>query len=222
MEFGDKLMYVHSLGDASCPLEGILIGSAAEGEGGRSFYAAARCGTLDTDPDARSLAFRMHDGAIHFRDPDPSHYRRIRFQTMRTVVDVSQYTDPKPGTGQLTFAELLAASQLPKDDFEHRRLDGRYGTGISVQIQRRLAFPAASILLALIAVPLGIRPMRSGRSAGALTAIVVMALYWMAFSLGDMASTRGVVPAWLGFWLPNALALAIGIALMRRLGRSDD
>jgi lipopolysaccharide export LptBFGC system permease protein LptF len=64
--------------------------------------------------------------------------------------------------------------------------------------------------------------MRSGRSAGALTAIGVMALYWLAFSLADMASTRGWVPAWIGFWTPNALALAIGIALMRRLGRSDD
>jgi len=220
MEFGDKLMFVHSLGDTNCPLEGILIGSAVEGE--RSFYAAARCGTLDSDPDKRSLAFLMHDGSIHFRDPDPSHYRRIRFQTMRTAVDISNYTDPKPGTAQLTFAELVAASRLPADDNEHKRLDGRYGTGISVQMQRRLAFPAASILLALIAVPLGIRPMRSGRSAGALTAIVVMALYWLAFSLGDMASTRGVVPAWFGFWLPNALALGIGIVLMLRLGRSDD
>jgi lipopolysaccharide export system permease protein len=222
MEFGDKLMFVHSLGDSNCPLEGILVGSAAGGEGERSFYAAARCGTLDSDPDARSLAFVMHDGSIHFRDPDPSHYRRIRFQTMRTVVDVSHYTDPKPAPPQLTFRELLAARSLPRDDFEHRRLDGKYGTGIAVQIQRRLAFPAASILLALIAVPLGIRPMRSGRSAGALTAIVVMALYWLTFSLGDMASTRGVVPAWVGFWTPNALALLIGIALMRRLGRSDD
>src|SRR5262249_56637648 len=136
--------------------------------------------------------------------------------------DVSQYTEPKPGAPQLTIGELWKAIHSPKSDPEHKRLDGRYGTALAVQLQRRLSFPFASILLALVAVPLGIRPMRSGRSAGALTAIVVMALYWMAFSLGDMASTRGVVPAWLGFWLPNALALAIGIALMRRLGRSDD
>ena len=141
---------------------------------------------------------------------------------MHTAIDVSQYTDPKPGSSQLTFTELMAAKSLPPGDPEQKRLDGRYGTGLSVQIQRRLSFPFASVLLALIAVPLGIRPMRSGRSAGALTAIVVMALYWLAFSLGDMASTRGVVPAWIGFWLPNLLALAIGVVLMRRLARSDD
>jgi lipopolysaccharide export LptBFGC system permease protein LptF len=141
---------------------------------------------------------------------------------MKTVIDISLYTDPKPGTAQLTFSELLAAARLPADDAELKRLQGRYGTALNVQIWRRLAFPFASILLALVAVPLGIRPMRSGRSAGALTAIAVMALYWLAFSLADMASTRGVVPAWLGFWLPNAFALAIGVGLMRRLARSDD
>jgi lipopolysaccharide export system permease protein len=220
LAFGDRLVYVHSLGDASCPLEGILIGNATEGD--RSYYAAARCGTLESDADSHTLAFVLHDGSIHFRDPDPSRYRRIRFGSMRTVIDVSQVTDPKPRSSQLTFSELLAVARRPADDPEQRRMNGEYGTGLSVQIQRRLAFPFASILLAIVAVPLGIRPMRSGRSAGALTAIAVMALYWLVFSLGDMAATRGAVPAWLGLWLPNALALALGIALMRRLARSDD
>jgi lipopolysaccharide export system permease protein len=219
LELGDKILYVHSLGGPSCPLEGVLIGSATEGE--RSFYASARCGTVDSDPTGHMLGFVLHDGSIHFGDPDPSRYRRIRFEDMKTVVDVSLYTDPLPGPSQLTFNELLAAARLPKDSAEQKRLNGRYGTGIDVQIQRRLAFPFASFLLALIAVPLGIRPLRSGRSAGALTAIAVMAVYWLAFSLADMASTRGVMPAWLGFSLPNLMALAIGIMLMRRLATTE-
>jgi lipopolysaccharide export system permease protein len=220
LEFGDRLLYVHSFGSPTCPLEGVLIGSATEGE--RSFYAAAHCGTLVDDPSGHTLAFVLHDGSIHFRDPDPSRYRRIKFATMHTAIDISEYTDPKPGSTQLTFGELLAAYRLPESDTERRRLQGKYGTSLDVQIQRRLAFPLASLLLALVAVPLGIRPMRAGRSAGALTAIAVMGLYWLLFSLGDTAATRGVVPAWLGLWAPNVIVLAIGIALMRRLARSDD
>jgi lipopolysaccharide export system permease protein len=220
LEFGDKLLFVNALGNPTCPLEGVLIGSATEGE--RSFYAAAHCGTLVDDPTGHTLAFVLHDGSIHFRDPDPTHYRRIRFSTMQTAIDISEYTDPKPGSTQLSFEELLAAYQLPDSDAERKRLEGKYGTALDVQIQRRLAFPLASLLLALVAVPLGIRPMRAGRSAGALTAIAVMGLYWLLFSLGDTAATRGVVPAWLGLWAPNAIVLAIGVALMRRLARSDD
>lgn len=222
IEFSDKLLYVHSLGGPNCPLEGVLIGGATEGEGDRSFYTSARCGTMESDKSGNTLTFTLRDGSIHFRDPDVSRYRRIRFQTMKTTVDTTVYMDPKPGTSQLTMAELLAVARLPEDDPEAKRLNGRYGTSVAVQIQRRLAFPFASFLLALIAVPLGIRPMRSGRSAGALTAIAVMALYWMAFSLGDMAATKGVVPPWVGFWLPNGLALAIGLFLIRRIARSDD
>ena len=221
LEFGDRLLYVNALGGPSCPLQGVLIGSAAE-TGERSFYAAARCGTLIDDPSGHTLAFVLHDGSIHFRDTDPSHYRRIKFSTMQTAIDISEYTDPKPGSSQLTFTELVAALQLPEADAERKRLQGKYGTSLDVQIQRRVSFPFASLLLALVAVPLGIRPMRSGRSAGALTAIAVMGLYWLLYSLGDTAATRGVVPAWLGLWAPNLVVLAIGVALMRRLAKSDD
>ncbi|MFI5315948.1 MAG: LptF/LptG family permease [Myxococcota bacterium] len=220
LEFGDRLLFVHSFGGPTCPLEGVLIGSATEGE--RSFYAASHCGVLENDTTAHVLAFTLYDGSVHFQDPDPSRYRRIRFKTMRTAIDVSGVVDPKPGTSQLTFSELVAASRLPMDDPERKRLNGAYGTSLSVQINRRLAFPFASLLLATVAVPLGVRPMRSGRSAGALTAIVVLALYWLAFSFCDSAATRGIVPAWLGFWIPNALALAVGVSLMRRLAWSDD
>src|SRR5262245_1590191 len=220
LEFGDRLLYVHGVGDAKCPLEGILVGSAAASDGERSFYASARCGTVVDDPSGQTLAFVLHDGSIHFRDPDPTHYRRIKFSTMKTAIDISDYTDPKPGSSQLSFQELLAAQALPDTDVERKRLQGKYGTSLDVQIQRRISFPFASLLLALVAVPLGIRPMRAGRSAGALTAIGVMGAYWLLYSLGDTAATRGVVPAWLGLWVPNPVVLRIGLLLMWPLAQS--
>jgi lipopolysaccharide export system permease protein len=220
LEFGDRMLYVHSVSDPNCPLEGVLLGSAEQDS--RSFYAAAHCGTIANSDDTHTLSFVLHDGSIHFRDPDPSRYRRIRFGAMSTAIDISDYTDPKPGASQLTFEELLAVSRLPKKDPEYIRLNGRYGRSIACQIQRRLAFPFASILLGVVAVPLGIRPVRSGRSAGALTAIGVMALYWLLFSLGDMAAFRGVLPPWIGYWIPNAVALVIGVYLVSRVGKSDD
>ena len=219
LRFGDRLLYVHSVSGPDCPLEGVLIMSA--GQGDRSSYAVARCGTVDKQSEEHQLSFDLHDGSIHFHDPDPARYRRILFQTMKTEVDASAYADPNPGPSQLTFSELLAAERRAADDPGLARADNRYGSSIPCQIQRRLAFPFASLLLALVAVPLGIQPVRSGRSAGALTAIGVMALYWLLFSLGDMAAFRGVVPIWVGYWTPNAMALWIGIVLMRRVERAD-
>jgi lipopolysaccharide export system permease protein len=140
---------------------------------------------------------------------------------MRTSIDISSYSDPPPSSRDLRFSELLAAKRLASDDPERIRLAGKHGTSLDVQIQRRLAFPLASLLLAVVAVPLGIRPVRAGRSMGALTAIGVMALYWVLFTLGEMAAERGVGPAWLGLWAPNALVLALSIWLVRRIARTD-
>ncbi len=217
--FGDRLLYVHELGDSNCPYQGVLIGDSGDGE--RSFYTAARCASLSAGPGGRELAFALRDGSIHLRDPDPTRYRRIQFETMRLSIDISRYSDPPLGARDLLFSELLAAKRRPLDDPERARLAGNDGTWIDVQIQRRLAFPFASLLLAVIAVPLGIRPVRAGRSMGALTAIAVMALYWVLFSLGEMAAEQGIGPAWLGLWTPNAVVLGLGIWLVRRVSRSD-
>lgn len=219
VQLGDRLLYVHGLGDSSCPFEGILIGDASSDE--RGFYAAARCGALEGATNGSELAFVLHDGSIHLRDPDPTRYRRIRFQTMRTSVDISTFTDKPPSARDLRFAQLLAAKQLAPDDPERQRLEGKRRTALDVEIHRRLSFPLASVLLAVVAVPLGIRPARSGRSMGALTALGVMALYWLLFSLGELVAERGIGPAWLGLWLPNAIVLALSVWLVRRIARTD-
>jgi lipopolysaccharide export system permease protein len=218
-ELGDRLIYVHAHGKEDCPLEGILIGDASSAE--RSFYAAARCGRIVGDPSGNEVAFVLQNGSIHFSDPDPGRYRRISFETMHTSIDISALVDPPQYARDLRFAELLAVRRLPADDPKHKRIAGKRGTSLDAQIHRRLAFPLASVLLAVVAVPLGIRPVRSGRSAGALTAIAVMALYWLLFTLGEMAAERGVGPAWLGIWAPNAITLALGVLLVRRISRSD-
>jgi lipopolysaccharide export system permease protein len=218
-QVGDRLIYVRAHGKEDCPLEGILIGDASNSE--RSFYAAARCGEIEGDSKGNEIAFLLRDGSIHFRDPDPERYRRISFERMRTSIDITSFVDPPQGARDLRYSELVAAWRLPDGDPAKKRLAGKRGTGIEAQIHRRLAFPLASILLAVVAVPLGIRPVRAGRSTGALTAIAVMALYWLLFSLGEMAAERGVGPPWLGIWAPNAITLALGIWLVRRIARSD-
>ena len=77
------------------------------------------------------------------------------------------------------------------------------------------------MLLAFLSVPLGIRPLRAGRSAGALTAVALMFLYWVVFTAGEVAGERGYVPLWLGVWSANILVLGLALFLMRRSSRGD-
>jgi len=92
---------------------------------------------------------------------------------------------------------------------------------VDVQIHRRIAFSLASTLLAVLAVPLGIRPVRSGRSAGALTAIGVMLLYWGLFIFAESAGSSGWLPPAIAMWTPNLVVTVIGLWLVHRSTHSD-
>ncbi len=214
---GDRTVYVAEHGDELCPLRGVLIGDFSTK---RPLYISAECASLD--PEASSgLALELSRGSIHFSEDDPAHYRRISFERMYVALDIESYiTGPKRGR-DMTFTELLALKRSFALGEEPAIRGGNGERTVDVEIHRRLAFPLASLLLGLLAVPLGIRPIRSGRSAGAITAIAVMALYWCIFTAGEVVSERGWVAPWLGLWVANALVAALAVYLIRATIRGD-
>ncbi len=221
-EFGDHMLYVHEQGDETCPLRGVLIGDFRDDE--RSLFISAKCGSVveDTEPEgAGSIGFELTEGSIHFSAVEKKRYRKIRFARMHTTLDLSEFIHAHKRPRDFTFSELLELERQFEagDPPELRGKTGR--AGVQTQIHRRLAFPMASVLLAIVAVPLGIRPLRSGRSAGALTAIAVMGLYWLLFSAGQLAAEGRYAPAWLSVWSPNVVVLLAGFWLIRRTVRGE-
>ncbi len=214
-KLGKRTLYVHQLGDETCTLEGVLIADFSDPR--RTLYIAARCGLVQDGSTNSSLALQLLDGSIHFSETTSDRYRKISFVEMETEIDIA--SNKLPRARDLTFQELL--------DYNERFERGetppvRHGQrSVQVQIHRRLAFPFASVLLAFLSVPLGIRPLRAGRSAGALTAVALMALYWVVFTAGEVAGQQGHVPVWLGVWSANVLVLGLALFLMRRTSRGD-
>ena len=216
-DLGSHVLYVHQQGDGVCPLRGVVIGDFSDEN--RRTYISASCGSIGSSGEADGIAFKLSEGSIHFSDASPDRYRRIRFNTMEATLDVSAYLDLKKKTRDFTFAELLA---LDRRFARGESPDFRGGTreAVLTQIHRRLAFPLASILLAIVSVPLGIRPLRSGKSAGALTAIGLMGLYWLLFTAGELAGEAAFVPAWVGVWTPNLLVASLAALLLHRTARA--
>lgn len=211
---GERTFYVRAAGDPDCPLEGVLIGDFSRAE--RPLYVTARCGTLDQAEGSDALGLRLLDGAVQFsEDVTEDRYRVIRFARMSLHVDLESYLETGRRARDLTFHELLAFDAA-YDRGEKPYLRGNGPVEVSIQIHRRIAFPLASVLLAMIAVPLGVRPLRVGRSTGALTAVGLMAAYWVLFALGERAAEGELLAPWLAMWLPDALAAALGVWLLRR------
>ena len=217
LSIGDRTLYVAERGDETCPLRGILIGDFTTD---RTVYISAECATIGPEREW-NLALDLERGSIHFSDADPERYRRVGFQSMHVSLDISAIlAGPKRGR-DFTLAELFALKRRFARGEEPKIRGGNGERTVDTQIHRRLAFPLAPLLLGVLAVPLGIRPLRSGRSAGAITAVAVMALYWVVFTAGELVSERGWLPPWLGIWTANAIAAALAVYLIRATMRGE-
>jgi LPS export ABC transporter permease LptG len=86
-----------------------------------------------------------------------------------------------------------------------------------VEFQRRIAFPAACLLFALLGVPIGVRPRRGGRAAGLVLTLVLIGGYYFVFVTGSHMAQQGSISPWLGVWGANIVSLAIGIIFLRRI-----
>ena len=216
---GSRVLYVHGKDEQQCPLRGVLIADNDLNE--RSPYISARCGEVGADPNSSGLRLSLSDGTIHFADPSQKRYRLIRFTGMQIGLDLSGVLDAAKRPRDFTFAELLELDRaFARGDAP--RLRGRGGReAVRIQLHRRIAFPFAALLLAVVSVPLGIRPLRSGRSAGALTAIAVMTGYWLLFTAGEVVAEDGLLAPGLALWLPNALVAGLAVWLIRRTMRGD-
>jgi len=86
-----------------------------------------------------------------------------------------------------------------------------------VELHQRIALPLASLLFALLALPLGIAGVRSGKGAGFAMSVVVILVYRIVFVLARNQAVAGNIPADLGPWVANGVILIWAIIALRRL-----
>jgi lipopolysaccharide export LptBFGC system permease protein LptF len=85
-----------------------------------------------------------------------------------------------------------------------------------VEMARRLSIPFASLVFAVIGVPLGLQPVRAVRSRGLAVSLVVILAYYLMLSGAETLGTQGSVPITLALWTPNVVLAAIGTVLFLR------
>jgi lipopolysaccharide export system permease protein len=93
---------------------------------------------------------------------------------------------------------------------------------LQIEKGRRFSMPFAALLLALIAMPLGIQPPRAQKSWGVTLSIVlgliVFIFYYALLSVGIALAERGTWNAYLGLWIPNAAIGIITVYALRKMG----
>jgi lipopolysaccharide export system permease protein len=82
-----------------------------------------------------------------------------------------------------------------------------------LEFYKKFSIPFGAFSFVFLAVPLGLLAKKSGQTVGFIFGILIAVLYWALLIGGQTVGTRlGYSPFW-SMWLPNILAISIGLVL---------
>lgn len=216
--FGDVLVYVDARGGDR--LHGIVVSDRRDPE--RPLIVFASEGRLTLAEDGAELTLALERGDIHLDQPGAREGRdvRISFERFDYALDLGAilgtvgFQRPREMSWQklrYTVTRLRAgqaSAKLREAPIEYE-----------LDLQRRLAIPAAPALFALVGLPIGMRRTRGARAFGALSCAGVAFLYYGSQTFFSFLATQGWLGATAAMWLPNLLFAALAAALLARARR---
>lgn len=207
-DFPGLVIYVARHDEASHQISGVLIYDERDPEEPSTIFA--RSGMIMTDPDRKTLRLRLLDGGVH-RLKGKSNYQLMEFDRYDLIVNFQQTYKIVPTANELdmTFKELRYAMKLTG-------FDPKIIRDLHLEFHRRLAFPFACFVFALIGVPLGLQNRRSGKSSGFSLCLLVLLIYYITLSIGKTLGQKAILHPALAMWLPNLLFITLGIYLFRK------
>ena len=162
--FPHLILYVQDVEAAATRWQGVFL--ASSGTASSTSVTLAQDAQVIEGQSADQIELALGQGSQHEYDPkEPNHYNVTTFGQSDIPVDLAS-ASIGPKNIALSNAER-SMSQLRADDGPDWR-DAR------VEFQRRIAFPAACLLFALLGVPIGVRPRRGGRAAGLVLTLILI------------------------------------------------
>lgn len=152
------------------------------------------------DPDTRFFVLR--NGRRYEGVPGTSEFRVMQFAEHGIPYRLPNLEDPELAPRAMKTADLLRSN----DADEIAELHWRYG------------IPLATLVLAIIAVPLSRSQPRQGRYERLAIGLLVFIIYFNLLSAGKAWLEKSIVPAVAGLWWVHGLMLASAVLLLALQG----
>jgi lipopolysaccharide export system permease protein len=200
------VMYTDHYDEASHILKGVVINDGRSQDRPMTIFATD--GIISTVPDSQALQLLLRDGSIHMAGTDGL-YRFVHYGEYRmTVGEKGNSTVVTRNEPDLWLSELKKQIADPGTSDKNR-------LKLQAELHSRFTFPCASLVFAILAVPLGLQNRRSGKSGGFTISIVIILSYYVLMSVMRTLAERGAVPPVIALWIPNMLFFAMGWYLLR-------
>ncbi len=207
-EFDGLVIYVDQVAEQGTVLKGILISDTRDSSQRNTIFA--RIGYVIPAKNDQGLSLRLVDGSLHTSYERDRSYHRTDFSTYDITLDLgtalARLSPRERDPNELTVSEL-------RSEIQQKRQSGDPALAERVELHRKFSIPFASLIFAIVGVPLGIRPTRAVRSRGFAMSLVLIFFYYLLLTLGESLGLRGIVPPSLALWLPNIVFTPIAVAL---------
>ena len=155
----------------------------------------------------------MHDGMIYdLADDQRTHTMKFDRQILPVKASPRQIVREQKKTEELTMKELKAQIEIMKSQYANTNK-------LETELYQRITVPMASLIFALIGVPLGLQPTRTPSSMGFALSVVIIFLYYAIMTLANAIGRSGAIPPIYAVWIPNVIGLLSGFILIWRASR---
>lgn len=200
------VIYVGAVEPDTGQLTWVMLADEREPAGRRTIFATE--GRLQTDDDREVAFLQMRDGTILRTLGAADSYDRTDFGAFDLTLEFDPMIDEHTERGampprQLRWRELLDAR-------DRRRAAGASAIEEEIEIQRKLVVPAGTLLLPLVAVPLGVQRSRAVRSRALVVSVCTILVYYLMLTLAVTAARESTMTPATAMWLPNVAMLVFG------------
>ena len=160
----------------------------------------------------------MHQGVIYdvTRGESQEQLSRhtVHFDTQTLPVNQSpqEIVNAQKRPEAMTIRELKEQIKILSDQYVDT-------SKLETEMYQRVTIPFASFVFALVGMPLGLQPNRSGSSRGFAISLIVIFIYYMLMVLMGAVGQSSAMPLWLGIWMPNIVCFFAGLFFIRQASR---
>jgi LPS export ABC transporter permease LptF/LPS export ABC transporter permease LptG len=207
-QFPNLLLYLEDVTGSRSQWRGVFTADTKERD--QVKVTLAESGVLVNEADRQRFVLHLEHGTTHEYDPqNPEQYSIASFTDTEIPIPVDQgTTEERRSPPYLSIGQLVESTHHPGER-----------QAALVELHYRFALPVAAIVLALVAIPLGVSTRKGGKYAGWILAITLVFGYYILMAFGRSFAMQGRVSPMIGLWIANFLFAIAGILMLAHLRR---
>src|SRR5271165_2583662 len=182
---------------------------------------------FEFDPNSFQLTRRIHAERAHWEENlhkwvfETGWVRTLQGASIRDykTFDVATFNELHEDPSYFK-KEVKQSAEMNYEELRHY-IDDLQQSGfdtvrLKVQLQKKIAFPLITLVMAILAIPFAASGRRGGALAGVAVAIGIAVVYWVTAGVFEAMGAANQLPAMIAAWAPDFIfAFAGGYLLLR-------